>query len=537
MKIKDIGVISLNVFFIFAAVFLITGCRNNSESQLAIEELILPYYCYGVVKAPQGVTITYLPENSGDSHKLTVRFNKALSEKNTMNLYYIQTGSPVPILSMEKTMPSGKRYDQYQISGNNLEIGYNGMEKGNYYVNPMTFSALYFPEEIMAEDGSVLETDLSVYFSMGAVNPHEQFEQINVVMNETLTPTLIIPTNAEQGSAWNSSGQKNREVGYVRETYSPIYSSKEMSEVVDRISFGANVELAEAGDGYYRVHYYVPRDASDEKHHSRYALSNDLDIFESEYLIKKQGYVKAAEVGLIGSFDNPGAKVSVYATGTQTMNGTLELYVSNLFYPGVGSSYRLYNVMEDTEIRSDEVIRTINDQQINALEVESYLYLNDLYGSGVRIYNDENNKSLPMEDKRNHLLLLNEFKDDQAYIMRLRDEYNGYLFESWNRSVSDYGKNRKADFDKYFASIKKMNDIWYEWSQTDPEVKRETYIKLVVDNLAATEDEKRNMAAYFADSSEPLFNSWTKFVEGGLGTMVDRAKIENELKRIFGDDQ
>ncbi|MBH5317618.1 hypothetical protein I6N90_07355 [Paenibacillus sp. GSMTC-2017] len=524
----------LNTFIaLIVFLLLISGCTTTSNSKLTIQEVILPYYCNGIVNEIAGVKYTYLPEKSEDNYKITIKFNKELSNKNEMNLYYIQSGSPVPVLSTITSLPIGTNFDQYRISGTSIEIGYNGFDKSKPYVNPMLFSSLYLPKELMSTDGTTLGQDHSIIFSLGSFNPHEQLEQINTPLNESLTPTVILPMLSEQESLWNSHAHPLRKIGYVRNTYSPIYSNKDLSEIIDRISFGANVELTESGNGYYLVNYYVPRDLSDKKHHSNHSLSNDLDIFGSDYLIKRQGYIKAEEIGLIEPFNNQGARITVFATGNHTLNGTLELYVSYNLYGFGGSKYRLYNVQDKTEIISNDIIKKINQEQIDALEYSSYLSRSDIYGNGGTVLLDENNKEIEMDDMRNHVIMLSYLKDDRASVMKWMDIYNQDLNGSWNQSIKKSDNKYKTALDSIFETQRKINDIWYEWSGKDPQVKRETYVELFVDKFSSNDTETKKLANYFADQNISLFDSKIKFLGDEFNHTIDLSNLSTELEQSF----
>ncbi|SCY04344.1 hypothetical protein [Alkaliphilus peptidifermentans] len=530
------------ILSIILMVMLISGCttikeedinvdRQGQVEELKIEEIILPYYCGGVAYAPEGVKVIYLPESSKDNNKITVKFNKELSDENIMNLYYIQTGGIVPIISMENKLPAPRPFERYRIKDNTIEIGDNW--KGNY-LPPMMFSGLFLPKELLGKDGSKLENDMALFFSLGIPSPHGQFLEINAVMEDSLTPTLVIPMYSEN-SLWNNLSNHNPKVGYVIKTSADIYNDKELTERNDEISFGANVELIEKYDDYYYVYYYLPRDIEDPKHFSYHTLQYNMNIFDSEHVIKREGYVKSDDLGLIEPFDNKGCKIIVYTTGLRTINGTLELYIGNTLYPYSGAGYRLYHVENDTEIRSDEVLNRINNIHINALELNSYLSVDGMLGDGYSGgYLDENNMSMAMEDKRQHEFILDFFKADRQYIMRMFEVYNNFIFDSWNKAASNIeGEKYKEDVDFVLESISKRNYLWYKWSEIDPELKRETYINLIIDNFAATDEEKEEIRNYFRDNEAPLIEQMSNLFVDMVWSRLRENEIEELVNRAF----
>lgn len=226
----------------------------------------------------------------------------------------------------------------------------------------MKVSSLYIPSELLSSDGDQLGKDEGIYFSWGVLSPHMQCEQVNAVIEDDLTPTIILPTVSKQNSLWNEIGTKSRNIGYVIRSHAEIYSSEELIEIADKLSFGANIELIESEDGSYKVIYYVPRDIDDPKHHSKFDIQNDVDIFESEYLIKKEGYIKSDDIGIIEDFENQGCKISVFASNSQTHDETIGLYVKNELFPFCGTfngdrypKFLLYDCIDGAEIRDEEV--------------------------------------------------------------------------------------------------------------------------------------------------------------------------------------
>lgn len=515
--------------------------KQTISEPLAIKEIILPYFCDGVVEVPKNIKVTYLPEISENNYKITVRFNKRLSEKNDRTMAFVQVGHFAPIVSMSKELPDNIPFQRYQIKDNTIEFSSNMWEQNEYYVNPMKFSALFLNKEIMSEDGSKLDQDQALYFSLGVKSPHMQLEQINEVMKENVTPTIIIPMLSKENSLWYPN-TVSRNVGYVIKTSSKIFHDEALSECMDELSFGANVEIVEAKDNSYKVNYYIPRAYDDPKHHSKYVLSADIDIFESDYLIKKQGYIKAENIGIIEPFDNQGCKISVYATGACTEAGTLELYVRNEFYPystngSRDSVYRLYECLDEKEVRSDEVSKKITTKQIDALEMKGYMNLYEIFDNeyGVGQY-DENNQPIPMDDKRTHIIMLKYFKEDRDLAVRLTNAYYDYLFTVWDKSAGcKAGEVYKTEYHSFFENFRKLVEVYFDWNKMDPEVNRNTLVQLLIERFGSTQEEKEKIRKLFEDQDKSLQEQYFEFYDEVIWININKIEkeISDNVKYVF----
>lgn len=539
MNTKKQIIILLITLLLAMGLISLMGC-SDANNALYVTEVILPYYCDGVVNPPSNIKVTYLPENDKDSYKIQVKFNKELSENNIRNLYYVQMGTFFPVMSAEKESPNKIEYDRYKVNGSTIEVSNYDWNQNEYFVNPMKYSSLYIPSDIRAKDGSKLDKDFGIHFSMGISSPHMEFDYINSVMNPSLTPTIVIPMTSGENSIWSKGTKKTRNVGYVTGTYADIYSKKDMSKSIDKISFGANVELLETKDNYCKVRYYVPRALEDSKHHSKYALSPDIDIFESDYLIKKEGYIKSEDIGIIEPFKNQGCKISVFTSDAYTHDQTNELYVKNELYPYTGSflgqwypKIRIYECVEDKEINKERVRKKITNDNVDALEVSGYSYMYEVFQSDTfngRV--DENGESLSMNDKRQHDYLVKYFKNDRETVDRLMSEYNSFLLDIWERAIGcEEGKAYKERYEYLFNGYIKLGKIWNKWSEIDPELKPSTYVKLIEDNFEPEYREK--IEGCFKDADTDLTIGYVDFVNNILWKNINDEEVYSKLKKSF----
>lgn len=518
---------ALGVTMTLAMLFLV-GCNMMDAlagNGLELVEVVLPYSCNGVANVPRNLTVRYLPFESPDNNKIVLKFNKELSDKYASNLYFIQKNFPIPILPYGATMPLGREYHRYRITGRTLEI----VSRSAHFANPMMFSALFIPKGLMAMDGGILPNDLGLFFSLDIPSPNEEIRSVNASLPGS-PATVIIPMYSEEGSLWCHSDYKPRRVGYIADMTATIYSDKAMTRQCDTLSLGSNVQIIKKLDHCYEVHYYVPHTPEHSRQEGTSAL--DFDVLKSTFVTKKHGYVKTDQVGIVERFTNQGVRLTVFATEAFTMNGELELYVACQFYPLGGASYRLYSLAEGS-YQPCNIPKVITSHQINALEVASYWSVYEMFGEGHRTW-DEAGTPIPLEDQRLHRVLLSEFPNDREYVTRLVDQYSDYIIRTWKTSVGrQAGMEYEGKFSRLLEDYRKLNALWYRWSETDPELSKSTYVQLMIESFGHDETARKKISDCFADPGGSMFAAINKFVKEHMWAGLLDVNVAQYVERAF----
>ncbi len=482
------------------------GCKaaDTTEEGFYVTEMYLSTYNDAVHHTSNNAEIYYLSEEDERNNRLTVIFNKDISEDNESFLFYIQTGTEIPVVPEGWENEVG--YDIYRISGNTLEIHYSD-DRSPYYT-PMLYSALYIPQGFKAKDGSTLDNPFEAYFS--GANPHSLLE--NVTSYNDSECTLAIPAFTK---GWEPIYGKSRRVGFINFENVPVYSGGVM---VDTLTISDNVEITGEEDGFYEVNIYRPLSKGDANHHSKYTLKGASDVLESPHVNKISGKVQKEYVNLIAPSDECSV-VTVLSTNELNYYELSEVYVIHAFFPSGGSTHKIWEdsskeraLAEGEEIDSIKNYKPLSEIEIDEALVENlhkislgeYIFK---YGSGWITLGRSDGKPgmYPMETPINHFTLT-RYPEKRDTVEALHKLYISYIDTLWNKVESE----QKEKFEAYKFAMKTFSEIWYEWSRIDENVTRESYVNLVKKHFIGvngiTED---SVDQYFMNDGELVENAGT----------------------------
>jgi hypothetical protein len=113
--------------------------------------------------------------------------------------------------------------------------------------------------------------------------------------------------------------------------------------------------------------------------------------------------------------------------------------------------------------------------------------------------------------------------------------YLQYLFEKLpNMDLQDPKRSGgTADFDYLFESYRRLSMICYDCSEMDPEVNRDTFIKLVIDRFTSTEVGKEKINKLFEDEDKPLVDLYVRFINEIMWARIKEKQILENVKNAF----
>lgn len=478
------------------SLFSLVSCDKehiDENTDFYVKEIYISTYNYAVSNISNDAEIYYLSESDERNNRLTLVFNKDIAKDNKTYLFYMQTGMPIPIIPefQESDIP----YDIYSISGNVLEI-WDNVPNDVSYTTPMMYSALYIPKEFRATDGSVLNTDLEIYFS--GANPHTLLENTSSYNGSPETLSIF-----SFGDKWESMYGKERQVGYVIFEDTPLYDKN--GEIIDLLTIGDNAEILDFNEEYYSVKVYRPLKKNDPKHHSNYMLKANTDIFETEHVEAIYGKISNDALKRINQ-PNKWGLITVYSQIGYNYYDLSDLYVSFSLFPSGSSSVKITDNHPD-DVESNNIYKPLTDINIDAefiqtLETLSYSTAIEKYGDGwIALTNpNESNGTYPLESKENHHLLT-VYPDERETIERLHKLYTNRLDADWEEMDS----NIKTKFSDFKQACKKFSEIWYEWSKIDKNVTRESYISLVKKHFSDTDIASHTIDEYFNNDVDLIY--------------------------------
>ena len=482
------------------------GCKatDTTEDGFYVTEIYLSTYNDAVHHTSNDAEIYYLSESDERNNRLTVVFNKDISEDNESFLFYIQTGTEIPVVPEGWENEVG--YDIYKILGNTLEIHYSD-DRSPYYT-PMLYSALYIPQGFKAKDGSTLENTFEAYFS--GANPHSLLE--NVTSYNGYECTLAIPAFTK---GWEPIYGKSRQVGFINFENVPVYCD---DVTVDTLTISDNVEITGEEDGFYTVNIYRPLSKGDANYHSKYTLKGGLDVLESSHLIKISGKVQKEYVNLISPPDE-GSVVTVLSTNELNYYELSEVYVIHAFFHSGGSTHKIWedSSKERTLAEGEEIDSIKNYKPLSEIKIDEVLVDNlhkvslgeyiFKYGSGWITLGRSDGKPgmYPMETPINHFTLT-RYPEKRDTVEALHKLYISYIDTLWDKIESE----QKEKFEEYKFAMKTFSEIWYEWSRIDENVTRESYINLVKKHFIGVNGITESMVdEYFGKDGELVESAGT----------------------------
>ncbi|MGI6307505.1 MAG: hypothetical protein ACOX1X_02650 [Dethiobacteria bacterium] len=75
--------------------------------------------------------------------------------------------------------------------------------------------------------------------------------------------------------------------------------------------------------------------------------------------------------------------------------------------------------------------------------------------------------------------------------------------------------------------------ICYDCSEMDPEVNRDTFIKLVIDRFTSTEVGKEKINKLFEDEDKPLVDLYVRFINEIMWARIKEKQILENVKNAF----
>lgn len=512
------------VLFLFATLLLsliLFGCANDEKSnveQLYVTGIYVSTYNTAIESTSSDAKIYYLSENDERNFKLTIEFNKELSEDNNQYLFYMQTGSQIPIIPTDEK--SDIKFDIYKISKNMLEISYAQDEGTSAYTTPMLFTGLYIPKGFKAKDGTTLEKTFEAYFT--GYNPHTLLSGTNSYNGSP--ETIVI---AEFGDKWVSMYGKKRDVGFVNNESASLYSD---TGVIDMLTISDNVEiLSEEGD-YYKVNVYRPLPLSDSNHHSKFILEGDIDIYDSKYLKKITGKIEKKYITTI-DLTKDYACARVFSSNIQNYYELSDVFLelstyplgtyTTMIYDGLGkdSTYSLPEEFETIEYKPlNEIV--LNEDFFDAMEILTYNSFADSFGDAWVSYVFTNEKgenySLPIDDAQNHYLIY-VYPEERTFVNECLDLHNNYISDHWKEiSSSQKYESEKNQFNIFLDGKRKLSEIWFEWSEIDKTVNRNIYIELIKKHFSNQNGITDTLIDNYFNSEEDLLFCLGNFIDNEL---------------------
>ncbi len=523
---------------LFAALLFTTifaGCKDNNElNELRVTDIYVSTYNSAIESTSSDTVIHYLSENDDRNLRLSIEFNKELSEDNGEYLFYMQTGSQIPIIPINEK--SDIPFDTYKISGNILEITYRKNERNAAYTTPMSFTGLYIPKGFKAKDGTGLEETFEIYFT--GANPHSLLVTTNSFNGSP--ETIVI---GEFGSKWESLYGKKRKVGFVNNENVSLYSG---TDIIDTLTIADNVEILWEEGNFYRVNVYRPLPLNDINHHSKFTLNSTIDIFDSKHLKKITGTIEKKYVNTI-DLPNDYSYACVFASDHQNYYGLSDVFVEYSIFPLGYHAIMIYDGVnaDGTYLQSDEFDTIIykklneivlNEEFFNMMEVLSYNSFADCFGDAwIRfVYTDEDGKnySPPIDDVQNHQLLC-VYPQAREFVNECLDLHNKYILSHWGNIAAPIGfEDEKAEFDNFVDAKEKLSKIWFEWSEIDTRVKRNTYIQLIKKHFANKNGISTGIIDDYFNNNEDLLSCLGNFIDNELWPQNIIQELDAKLESL-----
>lgn len=498
------------------------GCQKTPTfGSLKIVKIEIPNY--GVVDAPKDIVISWYWHTYED--KITITFNKDIDTSQETPLFFYGSGIVDTVLperqEKERVKPVEDLYYIYHVDKNRIIIQRISSDPG---LLPSYDVTLFIPKEIRARDGTTLQEDAffflnRYYVSLPPAPPQLVIAKDPDVRAETgAMDTIMLPMTLSE---------KRTFAFIIKETNlmsSPGIDGKKLKSLV----IGNNVEIEKNTGNWTKVKVYYPKYSIHDKKIESISLSFE-EILDSNLVEKVIGYIPSESLQIIPRPHNP----STYVTISICDIGMEEKKLAVAFTVHTFSAGSTGYVPLGERITED---------QLWLLEISALAFVPTISQHWVAAagYSDKSGK------RAGNIITffqLNWTEEEHKIFKRVFEGYNKKILNLLDAyKVNAKYERRKEIIHKESEFRAKLNEAIFEWMYADKERKTENLAKYVIEAIATTEEEKKEIYEEITTKAEHsngaivyeglfnVINSKSPFIKADLGEEIRREK--NKLFKI-----